>query len=98
MLWALPRVSCIETATPSAVPLVIAIDRLVTSGSASRTACGRMMKASVRQGLKASAVAASHCPFGTATIDAQNISAAKADSTAERPKTVARKGDSVMPR
>src|SRR2546421_157022 len=43
-------ISCTATTEPSAVPLVMAIMRLVSGGIVSRTACGRMTCTSVCRG------------------------------------------------
>ena len=95
---ACPSVSGSETAVPSAVPLLMEMARLVKSGIASRMACGRMMDSSVRIRLRPSALAASHCPRGTAMIADQKISALKADSTMPSASTVVTNGDMVNPR
>src|SRR5689334_3921888 len=78
---ACPRISLTATTVPSAVPLVMAMVRLVSGGMASRTAWGSTTLTSVCPNDSPVERAASHCPFATDVIPAQKISSENAMST-----------------
>ena len=82
-------ISCTATTEPSAVPLVIAIMRLVSGGMVSRTACGMTTYASVCRRDMPVERAASVWPLGTERMPAQKISSANAASTSDSASQVA---------
>ena len=75
------RISDNPITEPSAVPLVMAMVRLVSGGTVSRIACGSTTQLSVCRNDRPVDRAASHWPFGTAVMPAQKISSANAIST-----------------
>ena len=81
--------SCKATTEPSAVPLVMAIVRLVSGGTVMRTACGKITWTRVAHGPKPVERAASHWPLGMASMPAQKISSVKAASTKDSANQVA---------
>src|SRR6185436_8012344 len=76
-----PRISVTATTVPSAVPLVMAMVRLVSGGMVRRSACGSTTCSRVWPKESPVERAASHCPFATEVIPAQKISSEKAIST-----------------
>ena len=66
---------------PNAVPLVMAMVRLVSGGMVKRIACGSTTEPRVCRNDRPVERAASHWPFGTAVMPAQKISSVKAIST-----------------
>ena len=96
-LWALSRISGTEMTEANAVPLVMAMVRLVRSGMAMRTACGITTLPSAWAKDSPVDRAASHCPRGIAVMAAQKASSAKAASTSPSPSAAAAKALIVMP-
>ena len=92
----MPRISCSATTVPSAVPLVMAMVRLVSGAMVSRSACGRITLISACPKPRPVERAASHWPLGIDTMPAQKISSAKAISTSDSDSQVETKleGDS----
>src|SRR6266436_10051353 len=76
-----PKISVTATTVPSAVPLVMAMVRLVSGGMASRKACGSTTLNRVWPNERPVERAASHWPLATEVIPAQKISSEKAIST-----------------
>ena len=77
----MPRISLTATTVPSAVPLVMAMVRLVSGGMVRRMACGSTTCISVWPYESPVERAASHCPLAMEVIPAQKISSEKAIST-----------------
>src|SRR6185312_10066611 len=75
------RISDSPITEPSAVPLVMAMVRLVSGGIVRRMACGSTTEPSVCAKVRPVERAASHWPFGTAVMPAQKISSANDIST-----------------
>ena len=69
------------TTVPSAVPLVMAMVRLVSGGMVSRSACGSTTLIRVWPNDRPVEREASHWPLGTEVMPAQKISSEKAIST-----------------
>src|SRR6266850_6638394 len=78
---ACPRISVTATTEPSAVPLVMAMVRLVSGGMVSRKACGSTTFTRVWPNDRPVERAASHWPLATEVMPAQKISSEKAIST-----------------
>src|SRR5574342_1383336 len=76
-----PRISVTATTVPSAVPLVMAMVRLVSGGMVSRKACGSTTLIKVWPNDRPVERAASHWPLATEVMPAQKISSEKAIST-----------------
>src|SRR5215472_9539897 len=92
-----PRISVTATTEPSAVPLVMAMVRLVSGGIVSRSACGSTTARRVWPNDSPVERAASHCPLGTEVMPAQKISSAKAISTSASDSHVETKPDGERP-
>src|SRR6266446_2787434 len=93
---ACPKISVTATTVPSAVPLVMAMVRLVSGGMVSLSACGSTTF--IRVWPKPSPVerAASHWPLCTEVMPAQKISSEKAISTRASDSQVETKPDGEM--
>ena len=73
--WARQRISCTKpVADTRAESFNIAMNSLPVGGTANRSACGRMMRRMVWPEVIPRAVAASRCPYPTASSPARKIS------------------------
>ncbi len=84
------------TTVPSAVPLVMAMVRLVSGGMVSRSACGSTTASRVWPKLSPVERAASHWPLCTEVMPAQKISSEKAISTKASDSQVDTKPEGEM--
>jgi hypothetical protein len=94
---ACPRISVTATTVPSAVPLVMAMVRLVSGGIARRKACGSTTFIKVWPNDKPVERAASHWPLATEVMPAQKISSENAMSTNASDNQVETKPEGERP-
>src|SRR5687768_18044109 len=93
----MPRISDNATTEPSAVPLVIAIVRLVSGGMVRRSACGSTTLINACPYESPVERAASHWPFGIEMMPAQKISSENAINTSVSESQVETKLEGDMP-